>query len=791
MEKIKSQHDIRQRIWKGNLMYTFVTSFSKEGFDSYAKHMLESVKEKWNPKHFRLVAYYHDFNIEDVPHPVCDTISYRNLNDIEEMLEYRERMKLHDGTEGGKMPYNWRLDAIKWCHKVYAMTDLAFEMMDVDDKYITAGIEPPENNWMIWIDADTVATKRLDVKRLAEWLPDAVDLVHLGRKDTDYSETSFMGFNLGVHNTCSLLADLRGAYTIGEVVAYREWHDGFIFERLLNIYKAHGMEVHNLSPNVKGLAAFEQSPLSEYFTHFKGNLKKNAGNMTVTPDVNGPKRYQQILQLILHYRPSNIVETGTWNGGRAIQMATAAFQYTNVVKYYGFDLFEDATEETDAREFNTKPHNSMEAVEKRLQEFADKMKQEGKKFSFKLYKGDTKETLSQCKEIKSADFAYIDGGNSYETSKSDFENLKHTPVIVFNNYFSKDSKERIPKNDSVNRLVKEITAYGKVVLPSSDGVTEGGITHLCFIAMKEGLPKIPEELTRVPIVVTPKDSRPKEEIIDNVLANKKLIEDFDWIKTSKINSETAIIVSGGHSTNFAELKKRIKKTKAKVFCVKHSYPMLLKNGIQPFACVILDPRPITGTSTHGVVRKDLFKTVDDKTIMLVASMTDPSVTEYLLEQGANVKGWQAYSDALRDMSVMDKIVVDKATGIEEGSTLITGGTCAAMRTIAIAHTLGFRNFELFGFDCSVGEVTEEMKKETTDTEKSKPKYMQVETGGQKFWTTGELLAMAQDCEKLFDNDQMDMGITFHGEGTLAAAVWKQSKRGQEKYYTELLNDIAA
>jgi len=51
--------------------------------------------------------------------------------------------------------------------------------------------------------------------------------------------------------------------------------------------------------------------------------------------------------------------------------------------------------------------------------------------------------------------------------------------------------------------------------------------------------------------------------------------------------------------------------------------------------------------------------------------------------------------------------------------------------------------------------------------------------------------MAQDCEKLFDNDQMDMGINFHGEGTLAAAVWEQSKRGQEKYYTELLNDIAA
>lgn len=772
-------------------MYTFVTSFSKEGYETYAKHMLESVKEKWNPEHFKLIAYYHDFDIGDVRPPTCDTISYRNLNEVEDMVEYRERMKLHDGTEGGNMPYNWRLDAIKWCHKVYALTDLAFEMMDVDDKLVTAGIQPPENNWMIWIDADTVATKRLDVEQVAKWLPDAADLVHLGRKDIDYSETSFMGFNLGCHNTCSLLADLRGAYTIGEVVAYREWHDGFIFERLLNIYKAHGMQVHNLSPNVKGLAAFAQSPLSEYFDHFKGNLKKKLSDTQVAPDVNGPKRYKQLLDMIGFYRPSTIVETGTWNGGRAIQMAVAAFQYTDSVHYVGFDLFEEATPELDHIELNSKPHNTLAAVTKRLEEFGGKMFEQGKEFTFELFKGDTKQTLKDCESIKNADFAYIDGGHSYETVKSDFENLKHIPVLVFDDYFSKDKDGLMPENDGVNQLMKEVEAYAKVVLPSSDMVKDGGITHLCFVAMREGLPKLPDELTRVPIVVTPKDSRPKEEIINNVKENKKLIKDFDWIKTSKINNETAIIISGGDSVDWKQVKKTIKQTKGKVFCVKHSYPKLLENGVQPFACVILDPRPIEGTSTHGIVRKDLFKKVDDQTIMLVASMTDPSVTKYLLEQGANIKGWQAYSDALRDMEVKDKIVVDKATGIEEGSTLITGGTCAAMRTIAIAHTLGFRNFELFGFDCSVANMTEEMKKETTDTEKNKPKYMQVETGGHKFWTTGELLAMAQDCEKLFDNDQMDMGINFHGEGTLAAAVWKQSKRGQEKYYTELLNDIAA
>jgi len=764
-------------------MYTFVTSFSESGYHEYAKNMLQSVVDKWNPKHFKLVAYYHDFDIDKEDAPKSDAIEYRNLNDVSEMLEYRERMKVHDGTEGGKMPYNWRLDAIKWCHKVYAMTELAFEMMDNDI----------EDNWMIWLDADTVTTKRLDVKQVKRWLPDKADLVHLGRKDVDYSETSFMGFNLGVHNTCSLLADLRGAYTIGEVVAYREWHDGFIFERLLNIYKAHGMVTNNLSEGVQGLAAFKQSPLSEYFDHFKGNLKQKANDMQVSPDVTGPKRYKQLADIVKFYKPKTIVETGTWNGGRAIEMALAAFQSHDKVHYLGFDLFEEATEELDKYEMNSKPHNTVDAVRNRLDEFAAKMAEKGKKFTFKLHKGDSKKTLARCKAIKKADFAYIDGGHSYETVKADYENLKHVPILVFDDFFSKDPAGNLPHEDNlgVNKLMKEIEAYGKVVLPSSDPVLGGGVTHLCFVANKEGLPKLPSEFTRVPIVVTPKDSRPKQEIIDNVKANKKLIKDFDWIKTSKVNNETAIIVSGGSSTDFYLLKERIAETGGKVFCVKHSYPKLLEQGIDPFACVILDPRPIDGTSTHGVVRKDLFKTVDKNTLFLVASMTDPSVTKHLLSKGANIKGWQAYSDALRDMSIKEKIVVDKETGIEEGSTLITGGTCAAMRTLAIAHTLGFRNFELFGFDCSIeGEMTEEMKKQSTETEPGKNKYFQVELNGVHFWTTGELLAMAQDCEKLFDNMEMDMGVMFHGEDTLCAEVWKSSKRGKEKHYSELLSDAA-
>ena len=66
------------------------------------------------------------------------------------------------------------------------------------------------------------------------------------------------------------------------------------------------------------------------------------------------------------------------------------------------------------------------------------MKEKGKTFTFKLHKGDTKETLKKCKSASKVDFAFIDGGHSYETVKSDYENLKKVPILVFDDFFSKD-----------------------------------------------------------------------------------------------------------------------------------------------------------------------------------------------------------------------------------------------------------------------------------------------------------------------------------------------------------------
>ena len=296
---------------------TFVTSLNEEGYNKYGKQMLEAVHKFW-AEDLRLVCFYHDFDINKYNPVVSNRIHFRNLNELEDLLDYRETFKTYNGNIAGS--YNWRMDAIKWCHKVFALSEQAFDMAE---ESIKAG-------WMVWIDADTVTTKPFSAKDIKPYLNNKVSLVHLGRTSTDYSETSFVGFNLNRENALRFIADLRGAYMSGEVLGYREWHDGFIFERLLNIYKAHGTNVHNLTPNVKDLDAFGVSPLSQWMIHFKGNKKNLISDVNVVaPDINGPKRYGQLLKIVKHYEAKSVVETGTWNGGRAIQMAEASFSTGN------------------------------------------------------------------------------------------------------------------------------------------------------------------------------------------------------------------------------------------------------------------------------------------------------------------------------------------------------------------------------------------------------------------------------------------------------------------------------
>ena len=760
----------------------FVTSFNEEIYTVVGHHLINSIKNNWEPS-IKVTGYYHDFNPKN--YSIKD-IDLKSLEDLEEYKNYLEVNKEHNGTENNTIEYNWHLDSLRWSHKVFALTEKAFELAE----------ESADAGWLIWIDADSLAKKRLVPEDILGMLPKECDVVYKGVRtypdNTSYLDTSFIAFNLNKKPALDLLGDLRGAYISGELLQYREWHDSFLIERLLNIYKAHGMKIKSL----------EQ--IGDYITHFEGvdkvkqlPIRDDKGNRLsalsedqVSQDIK-PSRYQQLADIIRHYKPQSIIEVGTWNAGRAIEMALAAFENQDEILYRGFDLFEDATTETDDEEFNLKAHNTQSAVIKRLQDFRAKMMEKEKVFTFQIGKGNSREILSDRKDLN-ADFVLIGGGNSIPTAKSDYDNLKHNPVVVMDNFFREDTnKNNAPKKYQGTNKVVDLLPKGKKggvrrwVIPSQDMVRGGGHTHLVAILNGKDIPELPKKILSVPIVVHPRDCVPKDFIKDNIQNNMKLIT--TWLGKFPIHKGNVILVSGGPYLNINKLKQHIKNNpSSKIVCVKHSYPTLINNGILPWACIVLDPRPITGVSTHGIVREELFKKIEKKTKFFVASMTDPSVTEYLIAKGAEIHGWHAYTESLRDPNEQKKtiknnsVTLNPAIGIPQGSTLITGGTCAAMRALGIMHTMGFRHFDLFGFDSSMEEPTKEQQKETTgaEDEDPRPKYFKVGVGDKNFWTTGELLAMAQDCERTFNEPPMEMDLNLFGEDTLINALWNIKDKPQ-------------
>ena len=171
-------------------------------------------------------------------------------------------------------------------------------------------------------------------------------------------------------------------------------------------------------------------------------------------------RYDQLIAAVRTKNPKSILEVGTWNGVRATEMLNICHGAT----YYGFDLFEDATLDTDAEEMNVKAHNYMSSVLDRLTGF-----------DVHLFKGNTRETLARFNE--KVDFVWLDGGHSVETIRSDWENVKRClnedAWVFFDDYYT--GPEIDIEKFGCNLIVKDLKHQ---ILPEKDWVKGGGSVQM-------------------------------------------------------------------------------------------------------------------------------------------------------------------------------------------------------------------------------------------------------------------------------------------------------------------------
>jgi len=145
-----------------------------------------------------------------------------------------------------------------------------------------------------------------------------------------------------------------------------------------------------------------------------------------------------------------IMEIGVADGENAKSMAMAASNNFPIeeVEYYGFDLFG----------WNGDSH--MRRVIKKLEATGCK---------FKLFRGDSTITLPKLVEdLPMMDLIFIDGGHSYPTANSDWENSKnlvHDETAVFFHNYDFSGPKRVV--DNISRIEYDV----KILYPPSDSAT--------------------------------------------------------------------------------------------------------------------------------------------------------------------------------------------------------------------------------------------------------------------------------------------------------------------------------
>lgn len=174
------------------------------------------------------------------------------------------------------------------------------------------------------------------------------------------------------------------------------------------------------------------------------------------------KRYLNLLLKILKKKPQKILEIGVYNGRRALQMIEAAKVFNDNIEYYGFDLFEDITQNIynyEASKFPESEENIKLLLDNRAK--------------ISLYKGPTKLTLKEFSLLgKKVDFIFIDGGHAVDTIENDyFYSLKvaeKKAYLVFDDLYTAGSID-ITKYGS-NKIFEELklTKNKPQLLPFTD-----------------------------------------------------------------------------------------------------------------------------------------------------------------------------------------------------------------------------------------------------------------------------------------------------------------------------------
>lgn len=207
----------------------------------------------------------------------------------------------------------------------------------------------------------------------------------------------------------------------------------------------------------------------DYASEYAMIISRLVGGSAEIYPAKAADRYRQLLDIISWVKPKNILEVGTWNGNRAIQMIQEAAKFHNIsdINYQGFDLFDDQTGALYRSELS-KVAIPMNVAQKRI---------EATGANVELIRGNTNKTLWHNPIVK-PDFTFIDGGHSEKTIQNDWDALKgFGAVVIFDDYYH----EGKPDGMGCNAVIDGITNKKITYLPNKTAADDGRVIGMVMV----------------------------------------------------------------------------------------------------------------------------------------------------------------------------------------------------------------------------------------------------------------------------------------------------------------------
>jgi hypothetical protein len=241
-----------------------------------------------------------------------------------------------------------------------------------------------------------------------------------------------------------------------------------------------------------------------------------------------------------------------------------------------------------------------------------------------------------------------------------------------------------------------------------------------------------------------------------------------WLAPCKKHDKVAVYCSGGPSLvadHLDEIREHIRQGHY-VFCVKHAHDQLIKHGIIPHGCILLDPR------NHV---QDFISDPHPDITYYVATMVHDTTVTRLLERNAKVVGWVA------NIHIAEEVVPQ----LLKRAILVSGGSGACTRGITVLQLLGFQTIHLYGYD----QAFDKCPDADARTNAGHKKYVKVVEYGREFWTTLEYMAQVNEMKELktlVESQKLSsFGLNFHMHGNgMVPWVWEHQQDRTNRFEFE-------